>query len=49
MKFVRSGMVDLGRFRSLVTAISDSAYARYPNLSRAEVEKAVETFVAKNP
>ena len=49
LKFVRSGMVDLGRFGSLVTAIPDSAYARYPNLSRAEVEKAIQTFIAENP
>jgi hypothetical protein len=49
LKFVRSGMVDLGRFRSLVTAIPDSAYVRYPSLSRAEVEKAIERFIAETP
>jgi hypothetical protein len=47
--FVRNGMVDRERFRSLVAAIPDSAYARYPSLSRAEVEKAVEAFTAENP
>lgn len=42
--FVKSGMVDPAKLRSLVAAIPDSAYARYPHLSRAGVEKAVETF-----
>lgn len=46
--FVHSGMVDLAGLASLVTAIPDSAYARYPNLSRAEVEKAVRMFTAEN-
>ena len=46
-EFVRSGMVDPGRFRSLVEAIHDSAYAKYPNLSRAGVEQVVADFLAE--
>ena len=46
-EFIRSGLVDARRFRSLVSAIPDSAYAKYPNLSRAGVEKAVESFLAE--
>jgi hypothetical protein len=45
--FVRSGMVDPERFRSLVAAIPEAAYARYPSLSRSGVEGAVEAFLAK--
>jgi hypothetical protein len=48
-EFTHSGLVDVGRLRSLVAAIPDTAYARYPNLSRAEVEKTVETFAARCP
>jgi hypothetical protein len=44
-EFVRSGMVDAGRFRNLVAAIPDTAYAKYPNLSRDGVEDAVEAFL----
>jgi hypothetical protein len=46
-EFIRGGLVDPRRFRSLVAAIPGSAYARYPNLSRAGVEKAVEDFLAE--
>lgn len=46
--FVTSGLVDRKTFRSLVSAIPDSAYARYPQLSRAGVERAVDDFLAKN-
>ncbi len=46
-EFVSSGMVDPGRFRSLVASIRDSAYAKYPNLSRSGVDKAVEAFLAE--
>jgi hypothetical protein len=46
-EFIRSGLVDIGRFRSLVAAVPDSAYAKYPNLSRAGVEKAVKSFLAE--
>ncbi len=44
-RFVRSGMVDPGRLRALVEAIPRSAYARYPSLSRAAVEQAVDAFL----
>lgn len=43
--FVASGMVDPERFLLLVKQVPDSAYARYPNLSRAAVEDAVEDFL----
>lgn len=46
-RFVSSGMVESTKFRSLVEAIPDSAYARYPSLSRTGVEKAVEGFLAE--
>ena len=46
-QFVRTGMVDPGRFRSLVAAISDSAYARYPSLSRDGVEESVQSFLSE--
>jgi hypothetical protein len=44
-KFVSSGMVDPARFQALVVAIPDSAYARYPQLSRRAVESAVTAFL----
>jgi hypothetical protein len=44
--FLRSGMVDAKKFRSLVEGIPDSAYAKYPSLSRREVNDAVEGFLA---
>ena len=44
-EFVRSGKVDPSKFRSLVAAIPDSAYAKYPSLSRGGVEEAVESFL----
>jgi hypothetical protein len=43
--FVRSGMVDPATLRALVEAIPDSEYARYPSLSRAAVEQAVDAFL----
>ncbi len=43
-EFVRSGMVDPERLRSLVSAIPDSTYARYPSLSRRGVEEALKSF-----
>ncbi|MFQ5689060.1 MAG: hypothetical protein ACE5HQ_02145, partial [Gemmatimonadota bacterium] len=46
-QFVTSGMVDPRRFLELVRAIPDSAYARYPNLSRDSVRAAVDEFVSK--
>ncbi len=45
-KFVSSGMVDPARLLTLVKAIPDATYARYPSLSRAAVEKAVAGFLA---
>lgn len=42
---LRSGLVDAQRFRSLVAAIPDRAWAKYPSLSRIGVEKAVEAFL----
>ena len=44
--FIRSGIVDPGRFQSLVVSIPDAAYARYPSLSRTGIEEAVEAFLA---
>lgn len=46
-KFVSSGMVDRARLRALVGAIPDAAYARYPSLSRAAVERALAAFLAE--
>ena len=45
--FIRGGLVDPGRLRSLVAAVPDSAYSRYPSLSRSAVEKAVDAFLAR--
>jgi len=44
-EFIRSDMVDPKKLRSLVAAIPDSAYAKYPALSRRGIERAVETFL----
>jgi hypothetical protein len=44
--FLESGMVEAGTLRALVERIPDAAYARYPSLSRAAVERAVGDFVA---
>ena len=41
-----SGLVDPAKFRPLVADIPDSAYSRYPNLSRAGVDRAVADFPA---
>jgi hypothetical protein len=45
--FVKSGMVDGERFRSLVNRIPEKAYARYPALSREAVLEAVEDFLSQ--
>jgi hypothetical protein len=45
--FVTSGMVDPKRFRSLVQAIPEAAYAKYPALSRRAVLEAVDAFLAQ--
>ena len=46
-KFLSSGLVDPVRFRSLVEGIPETAYARYPALSRPAVMKAVDDFLSK--
>lgn len=43
--FIRSKMVEPRLLNSLVSAIPESAYARYPNLSRKAVESAVRGFL----
>ena len=48
-EFVQSGMVEPRILKSLVAAIPDSAYAKYPNLSRAGLESVVERFLAATP
>ncbi len=45
-EFIKSGMVDAHEFRTLVRAIPDSAYAKYPRLSRRGVEGAVDGFLS---
>lgn len=45
--FIKSGMVEAERFRSLVRDIPDSAYNRYPALSRKAVLEAVDDFLSK--
>ena len=45
--FVRSGMVDAGRFREVVHGIPPEAYAKYPALSRDAVLAAVDRFVKR--
>jgi len=45
-KFLDSGMVDAERFRSLVDAIPNAAYAKYPALSRQAVLEAVDDFLS---
>jgi len=47
-EFIRGGLVEVQKLQSLVSGIPDSAYARYPNLSRAGVERAVEDFLRKS-
>ncbi len=47
--FLRSGMVEPGTFRNLVQAIPESAYAKYPSLSRAAVLSAVDEFLSEVP
>jgi len=46
-KFVSSGTVNPAQFRALVAGIPDAAYARYPSLSRAGVERAVDRFLSQ--
>jgi hypothetical protein len=44
-RFVASGWVEPERFRSLVAEIPESAYAKYPALSREAVLRAVNDFL----
>lgn len=44
-EYLRSEMVDPQKFQALVAGIPDSAYAKYPTLSRATVGKAVDAFL----
>ena len=46
-RFLASGMVNGERFRALVDDIPDSAYARYPALSRQAVVEAVKEFLSR--
>lgn len=46
-QFVKSRMVDPRRFLELVTALPNSAYARYPNLSRDSVLAAVDEALSR--
>jgi hypothetical protein len=46
-KFVDSEMVEPNKFRSLVAAIPDSAYAKYPTLSRRGIDNAVTSFLSE--
>ena len=43
--FLSSGMVDPTRFRSLVDAIPETAFRKYPALSRMAVLEAVDDFL----
>ncbi len=45
--FVGSGMVETDRFRELVEAIPDTAFARYPSLSPSAVRRAVADFLSQ--
>lgn len=47
-RFLESGMVDAERFRALVNAIPEAAYARYPTLSRKAILDAVENFLSQH-
>jgi hypothetical protein len=44
--FMESGMVESGTLRTLVEEIPESAYSRYPNLSRSAVREAVSAFLS---
>jgi hypothetical protein len=46
-RFLASGMVDAERFRSLVHEIPDTAFARYPALSRQAVLEAVDDVLSQ--
>ena len=42
--FIDGGLVDVARFRELVHAIPESAFVRYPSLSRAAILDTVDAF-----
>ena len=44
-RFIDTGLVDAARFRTLVAAIPDSAYAKYPALSPQAIRDAVSEFL----
>ncbi len=44
-RFLDTGLVDVARFRTLVAAIPDSAFAKYPALSRRAILDAVSAFL----
>jgi len=46
-RFIQEGLVEIERFRTLVRDIPDASYSRYPNLSRASVETAVDDFLSR--
>jgi hypothetical protein len=46
-EFMRSGMVDPRKLRSLLASIPNSAFAKYPSLSRGGIENAIETFLTE--
>lgn len=43
--FIQNRMVEAGKLKSLVSSIPESAYAKYPNLSKRAVESAVRDFL----
>ena len=46
-EFIRSGLVDPRKLRSLLATIPNSAFAKYPSLSRDGIENAIATFLTK--
>jgi hypothetical protein len=47
--FIESGLVEVERFRELVRRIPESAFARYPRLSKVALERSVEEFLSGLP
>ena len=48
-RFIDTGLVDAARFRTLVDAIPDSAFAKYPALSHRAILDAVRAFLDSIP
>jgi len=44
-RFIDTGLVDVARLQTLVDAIPDSAFAKYPALSPAAIRDAVNAFL----